>query len=122
MQRAEKGDLGAANDALTLLENSGIREEEAIKSARLLRDLGKHGIKRKNPERWYDVWERSMRWLSFSDFITFMEYLEIDRPEESRFWIPRRKPLARVATALQDVADGKLEQAKRLSRCSGSSG
>lgn len=110
MQKAEKGDLGAAVDALTLLENSGIRDEDSLKHGRRLRDLGRHGISRTSPEKWYDVWERSMRWLAFSEFETFMEYLEIDRPEESRFWIPRRKPLARVATALQDVADGKLDE------------
>ena len=110
MARAAKGDLGAAVDALTLLENSGIREDVALDHARKLRDLGRHGVNRKDPERWYDVWERAMRWLAFSEFTTFMEYLELDRPEEARFWIPRRKPLARVATALQDVADGKLDE------------
>lgn len=95
---------------MALLESGLPHSDENVGFCRELRALGRYGLKRESPGRWYEVWERSMRWLSFSDFVCFMEYLELDRPESLRFWLPRRKALARVANYLQKVADGELDE------------
>lgn len=95
---------------MALLESGLPHSKENVGFCAELRSLGRYGINRESPGRWYEVWERSMRWMAFSDFVCFMEYLELDRPESLRFWLPRRKPLARVAKYLQKVTDGELDE------------
>lgn len=109
MARARRGDLPAAEDATSLLADEAA-DATTLGQARELLDLGSHGIRRANPDRWYRVWELALRWLARSDFRCYMEYVELDRPEEERFWLPRRKALDRVAQGLQDLSDGRLEE------------
>ena len=43
------------------------------------------------------------------DFDAYMRYIEWNREPEKRFYTPRRKQLRPIATALQDLADDKLD-------------
>lgn len=92
------------------MDEGGRRDDATVAAVRALRETARHGVSRAEPERWADVWERCLRWLAFSDFEAYLEYVELDRDPEARFWLPRRKCLARVARALQDVEDGKLDE------------
>lgn len=76
----------------------------------MLEKIAAQNIRRADSERWYGVWERVLRWQAYDDFAKYMEFLELDRPPEDRFWIPRRKALKNVCTALQMIADGKLDE------------
>lgn len=63
-----------------------------------------------NEGRWYESWRKSLRYIARYDFSKYMTYLELDRPPEECFWLPRRRALAPICSALQDVADGKLDE------------
>lgn len=43
-------------------------------------------------------------------FDDFMIYVEWNRPVAQQYWLPRRKKLRFVASALQDLEDGKLDE------------
>lgn len=45
----------------------------------------------------------------FQRFDSYMQYIELDREPEKRFWLPRRKQLLPVASAIQDLIDDKLD-------------
>lgn len=45
----------------------------------------------------------------FQRFDSYMQYIELDRDPEKRFWLPRRKQLLPVVEAIQDLIDDKLD-------------
>lgn len=106
------GDAGAAEDALCLTDAADPRDPEAVESARALESFAAALVDpaRADSDRWYEVWRRSLRFLARSDFRSYMQYLELDRPPEECFWMPRRVALDPVAQALQDIADGRLDE------------
>lgn len=104
--------MGAAEDALSLI-SQGPRDDESHRIAKKVREVAFYGVSKRGPkdrDRWYRVWEGILRWQAFDDFECYMEFLELNRPPEERFWIPRRKCLKKVADALQDLSDGKLDE------------
>ena len=112
LERAVRGDLGAANDCMSLIVDSD-RSQVWTRAAHALMEVAAthiKGVGAPGAEQWYDVWDSAMRWLAFSDFKTYMEYVELDRPRNERFWWPRRRALAKAATALQRVEDGQLDE------------
>ncbi len=52
---------------------------------------------------------KSLFFSAREDFDSFMQYMEIDRPIEQRFYIHRRPVLLQVVKELQDLADEKLD-------------
>ena len=44
------------------------------------------------------------------EFDSYMQYLEMDRKAEERFYMPRRKVLKRFVDSLQDLADGEIKE------------
>lgn len=42
-------------------------------------------------------------------FDSYMQYIELNRDPEKRFWLPRRKQLLPVVEAIQDSIDDKLD-------------
>lgn len=44
------------------------------------------------------------------DLDCYMRYIEIDRPLEQQFWLPRRPKLLHICRALQDLEDDKLDE------------
>ena len=112
MAMARSGDVGAAEDALCLAEEMG-RTEEAARAESSVESTSALLMETASGDdrgRWYECWRRSLRDQAPMDFARYMTYVELDRPPEDCFWIPRRKPLARVASALQDIADGRLDE------------
>lgn len=60
--------------------------------AKKVREVAFYGVSKRGErdrDRWYRVWEGTLRWQAFDDFECYMEYLELNRPPEERFWIPR---------------------------------
>ena len=55
------------------------------------------------------AYRRSLLMDAQVDFDAFMMYLEINRPAEERFYLPRRKVLKPIVAAFQEVQDGQLD-------------
>jgi predicted phage terminase large subunit-like protein len=56
----------------------------------------------------YDLYYKSHLFDAPYFFDSFCLYIEKDRPPEKQFYLPRRKQLLRLAEAIQDLEDGKL--------------
>ena len=58
----------------------------------------------------YDIYEKCLKFASEKRFEAFLIYNELDRPAEERFYLPRRKQLKPIVDALQEAADGELDE------------
>lgn len=56
-----------------------------------------------------DIYWKSMLVDAPVDFDSFMLYLEKNRKPDEKFYVPRRKVLAPIVSAFQEVQDGKLD-------------
>ena len=68
---------------------------------------------RSNPNkayRFYEIYEKCLRYASETQFGSFLIYNELDRPAKERFYQPRMKQLAPIVEALQEAADGELDE------------
>lgn len=59
---------------------------------------------------YYNLYKRSLLFDAQTDFDAFMQYIEFERPAEERFWLPRREKSMEIVRAMQDLADGKLDE------------
>lgn len=58
----------------------------------------------------YDIYEKCLKFASEKQFEAFLIYNELDRPAEERFYLPRRRQLKEIVDALQEAADGELDE------------
>ena len=58
----------------------------------------------------YEIYEKTLKYASERDFESFLIYNELDRPAHERFYLPRRRQLRPIVRALQEAADGKLDE------------
>lgn len=58
----------------------------------------------------YGIYEKALKFASDRIFEAFLIYNELDRPARERFYQPRMKQLKPIVDALQEVADGELEE------------
>ena len=64
---------------------------------------------RKREIDYYQVYRESMKRLAREDFDIYCQYLELDRPAQERFYLPRRRVLKTVVDDLQDLEEGKIK-------------
>lgn len=57
----------------------------------------------------FELNKRVLCWEATDLFDSFLLYVEINRPQEKHFYLPRRRYLLPIVNAYQDVADGKLK-------------
>ena len=60
-------------------------------------------------ETFYTEWRRALLINSRYDFDSYMQYVELDKPRDKKFYLPRRRYLKPVTDAYQMVADGELD-------------
>lgn len=60
-------------------------------------------------ETFYTEWRRALLISSWYEFDSYLQYVELDKPRDKKFYLPRRRYLKRVADAYQMVADGELD-------------
>lgn len=60
-------------------------------------------------ETFYTEWRRALLIGARFDFDSFLQYVELDRERDKKFYLPRRRYLKGIVDAYQDVADGKLD-------------
>lgn len=59
--------------------------------------------------RMFELNKRSLLFDAPYDFDCFLRYIEWNRPNDKRFYLPRRKVLLPIVNAFQQVADGELD-------------
>lgn len=68
---------------------------------------------REDPERayeFYSIYEKSLGYAAEDVFEAFLLYNELDRPAAERFYQPRMRELKEIVEALQEIADGGLDE------------
>ncbi len=68
---------------------------------------------RSDPRRayeFYGVYEKALKYAADRVFEAFLIFNELDRPASERFYQPRMKQLKPIVDALQEIADGELEE------------
>ena len=113
VEKAFKRDLSdpsALNDAfdtLRLLEPEDF--SLAHEKNKEVRRLSAKYAKEQNSMKMFELNKRSLLFDAPYEFSAFCMYTEWNRPNNKRFYLPRRRQLARVVDALQRLADDKLD-------------
>lgn len=98
-------DKSAIRDGLGwLVENYDERSLSRI------RELCIQGLRNTKDAEYFELYKIGLLISAPKDFDCYMQYLEIDRKPEERFYMPRRKILKRFVESLQDLADGKISE------------
>ena len=58
----------------------------------------------------FEIYEKALKFASGEDFHSFLIWNELDRPVYERFYQNRMKQLKPIVEALQEAADGKLDE------------
>ena len=109
----EKNDLGAYFDAFSYLREIGkdsgkVELELAHKLQRKMKvGLGKGD--RKFAEKIYELNRKVLLYCAPECFDDYMLYMEIDRPYDKQFYMPRRKQLKPLADAMEQLERRELE-------------
>ena len=113
VEKAFKRDLSDASalndafDSLRLLEETD--KEEAHRRNKEVRRLSAKYAKERTDVKMFELNKRALLFDAPYEFSAFCMYTEWNRPNDKRFYLPRKKQLARVVDALQRLADDKLD-------------
>ncbi len=75
-----------------------------------LRKLCVQALKNGKGQEYFDLYKLGLLISAPYEFDAYMQYLEIDRKPEERFYLPRRKILMPYIVGLQELADGDLTE------------
>ena len=100
-----KPDIGAIRDGL-----AWFKEHYEEKGLEVIRSKCVTGLKESGKEEYFEAYRLALLISAPNRFDQFMQYLEIDRKPEARFYLPRRAILLPFVNALQDLADGNLNE------------
>lgn len=101
----EKGDIGAIRDGL-----AWYRDNYDERCVELIRKKCASQLKKTRDEAYFESYRLGLLISAPHRFDQFMQFLEIDRRPKDRFYMPRREVLLPFVNALQDLADGNLEE------------
>lgn len=104
-------DIGAYEDALSCIRDIGtvsgaVEVELAHDLQRKLKQGAKRGI---SADRVYELNRKILLYCAPECFDDYMLYMEIDRPYEKQFYLPRRKQLKPIADAMEKLERRELE-------------
>lgn len=109
--RRDLSDASALNDAFDslrlLAEQGGF--EEAHRRNKEVRRLSAKYAKERTDVKMFELNKRALLFDAPYDFDAFLRYIEWNRPNDKRFYMPRRKVLLPIVNAFQQVADGELD-------------
>lgn len=100
--------LSDAFDVLRLLEAQDGFEEAHRRNKEIRRLSAKYAAERTDVKM-FELNKRSLLFDAPYDFDCFLRYIEWQRPNDKRFYMPRRKVLLPIVNAFQQVADGELD-------------
>lgn len=106
-------EVNAYQDAFTVIRNiEGVQADMAhylrarmAEATKLAREAGKTWI----IENLYELNRRILCYCAPDCFDDFIQYMEIDRPFEKKFYLPRRKQLKPLADAMEQLERRELE-------------
>lgn len=98
-------DLEAIRDGLGWFAEN--YDEEGLEQ---IRQKCAMGLKRTNKDEYFESYKLAMLISAPHRFDQFMQYLEIDRRPNERFYLPRRQVLLPFVNNLQDLADGVIKE------------
>lgn len=75
-----------------------------------LRKICVQALKNGKGDEYFDLYKLGLLISAPYEFDSYMQYLEIDRKAEERFYLPRRKILMPYINGLQELADGDLKE------------
>ena len=105
---SDAGALSDAFDVLRLLEEQGGFKEAHYRNKEVRRLSAKYAAERTDIKM-FELNKRSLLFDAPYDFQAYCMYIEWNRANDKRFYIPRRKQLLPVAKSLQRLADGELD-------------
>lgn len=76
----------------------------------ILRQYCVKALKNGKSDEYFDLYKLGLLVSAPHEFDCYMQYLEIDRPAEERFYLPRRAQMKAYVNALQDIADGQIRE------------
>lgn len=82
--------------------------DKDIETAYIVLDKATELIRERHIE-FFKIYKNALKFLAKYDFDKYCIYLEINRPANKRFYLPRRKVLKTLVNDLQELADGKLD-------------
>ena len=98
-------DEGVIKDGLGYLTEHYDRE-----ACEELRTLCAQALRSGKSQSYFDLYKLGLLIAAPHEFDCFLQYLEIGRKPEERFYMPRRKQLMAYVNALQDLADGQIRE------------
>ena len=105
-EKAKKGyDIEAIRDGLGWLVEHYDRE-----SCEALRVICAKALKGGKSEGYFELYKLGLLIAAPYEFDCYMQYLEIDRKAEERFYLPRRGQMVAYVNALQELAEGTLRE------------
>lgn len=99
--------LTDAFDALRILEETD--KEEAHRRNKEVRRLSAKYAAERTDMKMFELNKRSLLFDAPYEFSAFCMYIEWNRANDKRFYLPRRKQLLQVVKALQRLADDELD-------------
>lgn len=99
--------LSDAFDALRILEETD--KDDAHRRNKEVRRLSAKYAAERTDAKMFELNKRSLLFDAPYDFDCFLRYIEWNRPNDKRFYMPRRKVLLPIVNAFQQVADGELD-------------
>lgn len=79
-------------------------------AAAILRELCVLAMKSGFKGEYFELYKIGLLVSAPYDFDCYMQYLEVDRKPEERFYMPRRRVMKRYVESLQDLADGTIKE------------
>ena len=98
-------DLSAIDDGL-----AWFRENYDKEGLQRIRELCVIGLRNTKKDEYFEKYRLGMLISAPYELDQYMQYLEIDRKAEERFYLPRRKVLLPFVNNLQDLADGTITE------------
>ena len=105
---SDAGALSDAFDVLRLLEEQGGFKEAHYRNKEVRRLSAKYAAERTDIKM-FELNKRSLLFDAPYDFQAYCMYIEWNRANDKRFYLPRRKQLLRVVQSLQRLADDELD-------------
>lgn len=108
-----KGDLDNPS-TLDMLYSMAVNTEDTELAVKVYEACQKMIAKhRKDPHKaltFLDIYEKAIKYAADEDFHSFLIWNELDRPVHERFYQNRMTQLRPIVDALQEAADGKLDE------------
>ena len=94
-------------DVIRLLEVEDF--DTAHKMAKKARNAAAVGAKTQFSSDMMDIYRKCLLFDAPHEFDAYCQYIEWNRPSDKKFYMPRRKQLKTLASALQELAERKIE-------------